>query len=309
MKKFWLLYLLLFISGSMAIYLKAPLVSEAVMPYVPTFLKPQDTSLEGTTTYVTNVVKGTIVQRDVPVHKHPPTQTVVHDDNAFVSPAMEGIYFARATEQPAWGVTHQKTSVYNEKGSYRGLLEGGTIFTCGKGKLTSSKGDLLECTPISGTTTNGAMLLARKDAHFFTGDYTKLAKKQIEMLRTYYQLNTKLVERRKKLLEDAASRNPYFQSSRKAYIAFNTNIEEAKALQQKAATATNTAKTLLDEKLRALKLKEVSLKAAFEGEQKKFVEWKTVHARELPNPDTDVQMKNWKDEKTKLISALPGLAF
>jgi hypothetical protein len=309
MKKFWLLYLLLFISGSMAIYLKAPLVSDAVMPYVPTFLKPQDTSLGGTTTYVTNVVKGTIVPRDIPAHKRPPTQTGGSEVDSFVSPALEGIYFARSTEHPTWGVTHQKTSVYNEKGSYRGLLEGGTIFTCGKGKLTSSKGDLLECTPISGATTNGIMLLARKDAHFFTGDYTKLAKKQIEMLSTYYQLNTKLVDRRKKLVEEAANRNPYFQTSRAAYLAYNKSIEEAKALQQKAATATDTAKTLMDEQLRTLKMKEVPLKATFEAEQKKFVEWKTLHAHELPNPDTDVQIKNWKDEKAKLISELPGLAF
>jgi hypothetical protein len=308
MKKFWLLYLLLFISGSMAIYLKAPLVSDAVMPYVPAFLKPQDTSL-GTTTYVTNVVKGTVVPRDIPTHKRPPTQTVVPEDDSFVSPAMEGIYFARATESPTWGVTYQKTSIYNEKGSYRGLLEGGEIFTCDKNKLSSSKGDLVECTPISKANTNGPLLLARKDAHFFTGDYTKLAKKQIEMLSTYYQLNTKLIERRKKLLEDAASRNPYFQSSRTAYLALNKSIEEAKALQQKAAKATDSAKTLLDEQLRALKMKEVPLKATFEAEQKKFIEWKTAHARELPNPDTDTQMKMWKDEKTKLISGLPGLAF
>jgi hypothetical protein len=308
MKKFWLLYLLLFISGSMAIYLKAPLVSEAVMPYVPAFLKPQDTSL-GTTTYVTNVVKGTVVPRDVPTQKRPPTQTVVSEDDGFVSPALEGIYFARSTEHPTWGVTYQKTSVYSDKGSYRGLLDGGHIFTVGNGKLTSSKGDLLECTPISGTFTNGALLLARKDAHFFTGDYTKLAKKQIEMLSTYYQLNTKLIDRRKKILEEAASRNPYFQSSRTAYLALNKNIDEAKALQQKAAKATDSAKTLLDEQLRALKMKEVPLKATFEAEQKKFVEWKTAHARELPNPDTDTQMKSWKEEKSKLISALPGLAF
>jgi len=308
MKKFWLLYLLLFISGSMAIYLKAPLVSEAVMPYVPSFLKPQDTSL-GTTTYVTNVVKGTVVPRDVPANKHPPKKTGIPEDDSFVSPAMEGIYFARATESPTWGVTHQKTSVYTENGSYRGLLDGGHIFTVGKGKLTSSKGDLLECTPISGTFTNGALLLARKDAHFFTGDYTKLAKKQIEMLSTYYQLNTKLIERRKKILEDAASRNPYFQSSRTAYLALNKNIDEAKVLQQEAAKATDAAKTLLDEQLRALKIKEVPLKATFEAEQKKFIGWKTAHARELPNPDTDSQMNTWKEEKSKLISGLPGLAF
>lgn len=309
MKKFWLLYLLLFISGSLAIYLKAPLISEQIMPYVPSCLKPNDPSL-AKTTYVTNTVVGTIVPKAPPSEqKQPPKKVVVPEDDAFVSPAMEGIYFARSSEQPAWGVTHQKTAFYNEKGANRGILEGGEVFTCRKGKLSSSRGEILECQLLSGTLTNSTLFIARKDAHFFTGDYTKLAKKQIEMLSEYYQLNVKLVERKKKLLEEGAVRNPYFQSSRTAYLALNKNIEEAKATQQKLATATDAVKTALDEQMRAFKMKETPLKAAFEAEQKKFVEWKQLHAKELPNPDTDSQMKIWRDQKAKLIPALPGLAY
>jgi len=308
MKKFWLLYILLVITGSMAIYLQAPLISEQIMPYVPSYLKPNDPSL-AKTTYVTNTVVGTIVPKDPSEKNPPPKKVVLPEAETFVSPAMEGIYFARSTEQPEWGVTHQETSYYNEKGANRGVLEGGEIFVCRKGKLSSSKGDLLECQLLSGPLTNSTLLLARKDAHFFTGDYTKLAKKQIEMLSEYYQLNMKLIERKKKLLEESAARNPYFQSSRTAYLALTKNIEEAKAAQQKLATATDSVKTALDEQLRAFKMKETPLKAAFEAEQKKFVEWKQLHAKELPNPDTDSQMKTWRDQKAKLIPALPGLAF
>jgi len=308
MKKFWLLYILLLITGSMAIYLKAPLLTDTIMPYVPEYLKPNDPSL-AKTTYVTNIVKGTIVHQEAPVKKQPPQKVVVPEEETFVSPALEGIYFARSSEQPGWGVTHQKTSFYTDKGAHRGLLEGGAIFICRKGKLSSSKGDLLECQLIAGSLTNSTVLIARKEAHFFTGDYTKLAKKQIDMLSEYYRLNTQMIERKKKLLEEGAARNPYFQSSRTAYLALTKNIEEAKATQQKLATATDAVKTALDEQMRAFKMKETPLKAAFEAEQKKFVEWKQLHASELPNPDTDSQMKTWRDQKAKLISALPGLAF
>jgi hypothetical protein len=308
MKKFWLLYILLLITGTTAIYLEAPLLTEKIMPYVPSYLKPYDPSL-ATTTYVTNTVKGTIVRTGTAPKKHTHTKEEPIDEDAIVSPAMEGIYFARSNEQPAWGVSYQRTTYYNEKGAYRGMIDGGEIFTCNKGKLSSSKGELLECQLISGTFTNGPLLIARKDAHFFTGDYTKLAKKQIAMLSEYYKLNTKLVERRKKILEDNASRNPYFLSSKAAYVALNKNIDEAKSLQQKLSSATDSAKMALDEQLRALKIKEVPLKATFEAEQKKFIEWKQAHARELPNPDTDAQMLAWRDQKSKLIPSLPGLAF
>jgi hypothetical protein len=308
MKKFWLLYFLLFFSGSLAIYLKAPLISEEIMPYVPSCLKPNDPSL-AKTTYITTTVAGTIVPKDPSEKKHPPKKEVLPVEETIVSPALEGIYFARSTEQPEWGVTHQKTSFYNEKGANRGVLEGGEIFVCRKAKLSSSKGDILECQLLSGTLTNSPLFIARKDAHFFTGDYTKLAKKQIAMLREYYQLNMKLIERKKKLLEEGAARNPYFQSSRTAYLALSKNIEEAKATQQKLATATAAVKTALDEQLRAFKMKETPLKAAFDAEQKKFVEWKQLHASELPNPDTDSQMKAWRGQKAKLVSSLPGLAF
>lgn len=308
MKKFWILYTLLLLTGTMAIYLEVPLLTKTIMPYVPAYLKPNDPSLSPTT-FVTNTVKATTVQQGTPAIKQPPKKVELPEEETFVSPAMEGIYEALSNEHPTWGVTHQRTSYYTDKGVYRGLIEGGEIFTCLKKKLNSSKGDLLECQLIAGPQTNGTFLIARKDAYFFTGDFRKLPKKQIETFREYYQLNAKLIERRKKLQEEGATQNPYFQTSRAAYTAMSKNAEEGKALLKKMSTTTNSEKAALDEQLRALKYKEAPLKAAFEAEQRKFVEWKKLHAKELPNPDTDLQMKTWRDQKEKLVPLLRGLAF
>jgi hypothetical protein len=270
-------------------------------------MKPQDPTL-ASTTMVTNIVTATIVPKDRVKKTPPPTKKVVlPEDESFVSPALEGIYYARASEHPGWGITFQKTVCYNEKGNNLGTIEGGELLNCLKGKLTSSKGDLLECQPHS--TTNAPLFIARKDAHFFTGDYTKLASKQIQMLTTYYQLNGKIVERRKKLLDDSANMNPFFQSTKTAYAALTKNIEEAKELQQKLGAATDSKKMALDEQLRALKVKETSLKLAFDEAQNKFKEWKARHAAQLPNADTDPTIRTWVAEKQKLVSSLPGLAF
>lgn len=306
MKTFWILYVLLLVSGTLAIYEFAPRLTSTVMPYAPNWMKPQDPTLV-TTTVITNRVIGTIVPKDSPKKDPPKPKEVLPEDESFVSPAMEGIYYARQNEDPDWGVTFQKTTFYNAKGMNLGIIEGGEILDCLKGKLNSTKGDLLECRIRSNT--NAPVMIARKDAHFFTGDYNKLTTKQIEMLAKYYQLTTKIAERRKKMIEDNALRNPYFQESRTAYLALMKNIEEAKALQQQLATATDSKKMALDEQLRALKVKETSLKATFDAAQKKFVEWKTAHAIELPNPDTDPTIKAWLAEKKNMISALPGLAF
>jgi hypothetical protein len=307
MKLFWIPFVIIFTCGSVALYYYAPMCSSTVVPYVPNWLKPQDPTL-ASTTLITNIVTATIVPKDSVKKTPPPIKKVIlPEDESFVSPALEGIYYARASEHPGWGITFQKTPCYNDKGNHLGTIESGELLNCLKGKLTSSKGDLLECQPRS--TTNAPLLIARKDAHFFTGDYTKLAAKQMQMLATYYQLNGKIIERRRKLLDESANMNPFFQSTKTAYAALTKNIEEAKELQQKLGTATDSKKMALDEQLRALKIKETSLKLAFEEAQKKFKDWRTLHAAQLPNADTDSTIKAWAAERQKLVSSLPGLAF
>ena len=306
MKRFWIPFALILISGTLAIFYYAPMCSAMVMPFVPNWMKPNDPALVSTT-FVTNKVVGTVITKDPPPKPPAKKQEVLPEDDSFVSPALEGIYYARASEHPGWGVTHQKTSFYNEKGVYRGTLDSGEILNCLKIKIASSKGDLLECQLRSST--NAPLLIARKDAHFFTGDYNKLVAKQIQMLASYYQLNGKIAERRHKLLEDGANLNPHFQASRAAYQVLIKNIEEAKLLQQQLATATDSKKMALDEALRALKVKETGLKKAFEEIQRSFVEWKTKHASQLPNPETDPTIKKWIEERQNMVSALPGLAF
>jgi hypothetical protein len=306
MRRFWIYFAFTLINGTAVIYYYAPMCSARILPFVPNWMKPNDPTL-ASTTFITNKIAGTVLPKDPPPKAPPKKQEVLPEDDSFVSPALEGIYYARASEHPGWGVTHQKTPYYNEKGVYRGTLDSGEILNCLKGKLPSSKGDLLECQLRSST--NAPLLIARKDVHFFTGDYNKLAAKQIQMLASYYQLNGKIAERRRKLLEEGANLNPHFQTSRTAYQALIHNIEEAKLLQQQLATATDSKKMALDEELRALKVKETGLKKAFEEIQKSFVEWKTKHASQLPNPETDPTIKKWIEERQNMISALPGLAF
>lgn len=306
MKLFWIPFIVILLSGTATIYYYAPTCSATVMPYVPNWMKPQDPTLISTT-ITTNKVVGTILPKE-PVQKDPPKKTeVLPEDDSFVSPALEGIYYARSNEHPGWGVTYQETAFYNEKGAYLGVIPSGEILNCLKGKLASSKGDLIECQRSSST--NAPLLIARKDAYFFTGDYNKLAAKQVQMLATYYQLNGKITERRRKLLDEGANLNPHFQATRTALVALTQNIEAAKQLQQQLAGATGPKKMALDEQLRALKVKETGLKITFDETQKSFVAWKKQHLSELPNPETDPTIKAWYADKQKLISSLPGLAF
>ena len=306
MKKFWIPFVLILISGTTAIYCLAPRCSSVIMPFVPQWMKPQDPSL-ASTTFITNRVAATLLPKDPPPKAPPKKIEVLPEDDSFVSPALEGIYYARANEHPGWGVTYQKTLYYNEKGTCLGTIDSGEILNCLTGKIASSKGALLECQPRGST--NAPLFVTRKDVHFFTGDYNKLAAKQIQMLVSYYQLTSKIAERRRKILEDGASLNPHFQASRAAYIALTKNIEEAKLLQQQQATATDSKKMALDEALRALKIKETGLRKTFDEIQNSFVEWKRQHASQIPNPETDATIKIWTAEKQKLIAGLPGLAF
>ena len=185
MRKFWIPFIFILVSGTVALYYTAPICSAWIMPFIPNWMKPQDTTLVSTT-YTTNKVVGTLLQKETPQNIPQKKKEVLPEDDSFVSPALEGIYYARSNEHPGWGVTFKKTSYYSQKGANLGTIEGGEIFSCLKGKLVSSKGDLIECQPRSST--NTPLLIARKDAYFFTGDYNKLATKQVLLLITYYQL-------------------------------------------------------------------------------------------------------------------------
>jgi hypothetical protein len=306
MKKIWMPFVLILISGTVAIYYCAPLCSKTLMPFVPNWMKPHAPTV-ASTTFITNTAVVTGLPKESPQKPSQKKKEVLPEDDSFVSPALEGIFYARSSELPGWGVTHQKTPYYNDKGSHLGAIESGEILNCVKGKIISSKGELLECQLRKST--NTVLFVARKDAHFFTGDYNKLAPKQIQMLASYYQFNGKIAERRRKLLEDGATLNPHFQASRAAYQALIKNIEEAKLLQQQQATATDSKKMALDEALRALKIKEVGLRKTFDELQRNFIEWKTQHASQLSNPETDPTLKTWIAEKQKLLEGLPGLAF
>lgn len=303
MKKIWILFFVILVCGTAALYDFAPVCSAQIMPYIPYWMKPHDPTLVSIPHQVVETLLPKEATQKIPLKK----KDVLPEDDSFVSPAMEGIYYARSNEHPGWGITYKKTSYYNEKGAHLGTIGSGEIFSCLKVKLTSSKGDLIDCQPRNST--NAPLLIARKDAYFFTGDYNKLATKQILLLTTYYQLSGKIAERRRKILEDGADLNPHFQASRAAYLALAKNIDEAKALQQQLATATDSKKLALDEQLRALKVKETGLKKTFEEIQKDFVEWKTKNASKLQNPDTDLTIKALLADKQKLIDSLPGLAF
>jgi hypothetical protein len=306
MNKFWISFFVILASGTLALYYSAPLCSKHIMPFVPHWMKPHAPTLESTTPITHKTVETSLPQE--PTRKIPKKKKeVLPEDVSFVSPALEGIYYARSNEHPGWGVTYKKTPYYNEKGAHLGTIESGEIFSCLKVKFTSSKGDLLECLPRGST--NAPLLIARKDAYFFTGDYNKLAVKQLLLLTTYYQLSGKIAERRRKILEESADQNPYYQASRTAYLTLVKHIDEAKALQQQLAAATDSKKLALDEQLRALKVKETGLKKTFEEVQNNFVEWKIKNVSQLQNPDTDLTIKSLLADKQKLIDSLPGLAF
>ena len=297
MKIFWMIFFATFIVGSMAIYAYAPKAAPRVLAFFHAEGSPAEDPM------VSHVP---VKVEAEPVRPAPEPLKTLDDDD--VSPALEGIFPARSNEQPGWGITSHRVSYYKADGSYAGTVEGGVIFDCTK-TVTSSKGTMIECRFLQEGMTDDPFLIGRKDAQFFTASHQKMSKSRTQALKDYYALNGKIEVRRTELLEKGAEQNPHFIAARVAHEAFQKNIQEAKRLEQMRDTLSDSKRVALEDKLRELKLKEVTLKKNFEEKQDKFVAWKKAHAAELPKPEDDTTIQEWAREKKRLAAALPGLAY
>ena len=290
-----------FVVGSVAIYYVAPKVG----PVVAAYLRAEGTDGEEPPE---SVDSGPRAPSGTPVAapgKSPADTLPKAPDDDDLSPALVGIYPARSSESPGWGVTTHAISYYKADGSRVGTVEGGVLFDCSK-MHTSSKGTMVECSFLQDGMTDGTFFIGRKDAQFFTGSHQKLSKARVRALKEYYALSGKIEARRADILERSAAMNPHFAEARKAYEAFQKNIEEAKRLEQLREKLTDVKRMELEDQLRELKLKEVGLKKTFEETQEKFTAWKKAHA---PKPEDDTDIQKWTQEKKRLAPALPGLAY
>ena len=242
-----------------------------------------------------------------PVSPPPVTPTKAPNDEE-PSPALVGIYPARSNELPGWGVTSHKIPYYKADGTYVGTVEGGVLFDCGK-TLTSSRGVMIECRFQQDDLPGDTFFIGRKDAQFFTSTYRKLSKSRVQALKQYYALNGKIEARRTEIMEKGANQNPYFAPARAAHEAYQKHIQDAQQLEQMRDKIEGTKRMELEDKLRALKMNEGTLRKAFEETQEKFTAWKKAHAADLPKPENDADTQEWTREKKRLAAALPGLAF
>ena len=303
MNFFWVIFSVVFIAGSVGIYVAAPVAGPRVVAYFRSEVPSAGDALPAVPAGAGNA------QDEAPEPVAPAAEVALRTlDDGEVSPALEGVFLARASEQPGWGVTSHKTPCYKADGAYAGTVEGGLLFDCA-GSYTSSKGSMVECRFLKDEGAGDAVFIGRKDALFFTESHRKLSKARIRAMADYYTLNGKIEVRRAELLEKGAGQNPYFAAARAAHEAFQKNIQEAKRLEQSRDTLTGTKRMALEDQLRELKLKEVALKKTFEEKQDAFLAWKTAHADELPKPEDDADIQAWTREKKRLAAALPGLAY
>ena len=289
MNIFWMIFFGTFVVGSVFIYAFAPKVGPGL---VARFRAEPLTHAE----YQLEAVS----DANTPQPEQP-LRTLEHEE---VSPALEGIFLAKANEQPGWGITSHRISYYKADGSYEGTVEGGILFDC-VNTVTSSKGSMIECRFLE-EGTGDLFLIGRRDAMFYTGTHKRLLRSKIQALKDYYALNGKIETRKTELLE---KRSPHFTAARAAYEAFLKNVQEAKQLEQTRDKLTGVKRMELEDKLRELKLKEVGLKKTLDEANDKFAEWKKTHAADLPKPEDDTNIQEWMREKQRLAAALPGLAY
>jgi len=225
-------------------------------------------------------------------------------------PAMVGVQPVRPREMPGWGVTMRVTPCYTLEGVRAELLPGGVLFDCLK-THGSSNGEMVECRTVAadGTPEARVVLIHRREALFLTASRDTLSKARIQALQQYYALNAKIHERKRDLLQRRAEENPHLNAARIAYEAYERNQNAARRLAKEREAAHEGRRMEIEDQLRAVKVEDVRLAKALEEEQEKFRKWKKEHAAGQVALEEDPQIQTWMDEKQRLRVRIPGLAF
>jgi hypothetical protein len=305
MRYFWPIYLVTAAVGTAGVYVAAPLAR----PFVPDALKravsavlsrqPPETEASGAETL------------SPPSPLSPPSMLPSPRQDAEADelpPALHGIYFAQRGEKPGWGVTRHPTAYYTSDGTRAGQVDGGVLLDF-QGTRTSSKGGMVECILHGENIPATPLLVSAADIYLFTGDYRKLSSNQLADLKAYYALGGKIALRKKELLQDAARKNPFFESYQTSYNTLMAHVEQAKELTTRRDKAMDLDRMRVEDKLREMKVAEVRLRKEYDEIHQKFRTWKEQHANELAKPENDASVRQWAQQQAELIPRVPGLAY
>ncbi|MDD2598501.1 MAG: hypothetical protein PHO37_04670 [Kiritimatiellae bacterium] len=308
MKKFWMIYGLVAIAGSVGIYFTAPLAR----PLMERFVKQEEEK-----TVVTNAFQavgepfGNDVakpERQPSVKPGVPPVTVVEANDIGDPPALMGIFRASGREKPSWGVVQTKTNLYAEDGKRLGEVPAGVVVYYKEARV-SSKGTMAWCTLLLKGKEEGAFLIKRSDLVLFTGDYEKLTARQRATVEDYYKTKGELDDRKKELMHQLAIRNPYYTQYKTAYEVYMAHIDKAKTLTAKRDAAEGLIRSSLDDQLRRMKAEGTALQKTYDEVHLKYKGWKEANAASLPDPAKDQKINEYRSEMQRLAKLIPGLAY
>ena len=184
--------------------------------------------------------------------------------------------------QSGWGITKTATPYYSAEGKYLGMLPGGTLFDYSAVK-TSSKNMVLEAKVRQDGDWTGPFLLDGTSLAIFEGKPDNINPQTIADLTGYFSITSKLAERKDALEKAGYEKSPGFEAARRAQERYSESIRQAAELSAQADKATGSAKSKLDDQLRALKYEQVRIKAEADKEAAGYKAWKD--ANPLP-PET-----------------------
>jgi uncharacterized protein (DUF1697 family) len=217
---------------------------------------------------------------------------------------------SRGDAVPAWGIVRQQASRYTPEGVRDGTVEAGTFVDCQK-VVGSSKGPMAVCLlePADGTTV-ARRLINTKDLHLFTGTFRILARGQQQALRTYYELDGRIMLRKNELLQASAAKNPHFSAYQAAYRELTAHIRKSRDEVFRRDHAVGGAdRVQAQERLFAARMEERRLRTVLEEAGKRFTTWRGEHTGELALPEHDEEITDLTRLKKTLSSMLPGLGL
>ncbi|MFO7936417.1 MAG: hypothetical protein R6V06_02285 [Kiritimatiellia bacterium] len=311
MKKFWVIYISVAVAGSVAVWRVAP----SSGPVLKKFHRKNKVAVNEKTEPVFNkskIIAAGEFKPDDAISSGASAAGVHKNDNLSVDdpPALLGIF--RVTpghgENPSWGVVRHGTAFYDPKGKRLGEIPGGVILEFIELRK-SSKGSMVLCKLRYKGREIGPCLIKQTDVSLFSGSFSDLSEASRNNLQEYYRLKGMMEKRRIALMEQTARKNPHYLKYKSAYERFMDHIEAAGELTGQRDSSTGLKRSRLDDQLRRMKNEEVKLKKEYKQIHDKYKAWKKKHAADLPDIDSDSEIKEYRMRMQQLSRLIPGLAY
>ncbi|HAS83194.1 MAG TPA: hypothetical protein DCS43_11120 [Verrucomicrobia bacterium] len=196
-----------------------------------------------------------------------------------------------------WGASiRTETDIFGQDGKKLRSVPAGSLVSVHSTKQTP-KGEVVLCTVGSSQGRFDNVYIRRHDLELYEGQaIVESTKEQRELVSKRARLLAQIETRTKAMETAAKGKNPYQEQYRSVLVEYKGINDQSVALNKEWGSSTGSKRVDLGNKLRLLKNEQANLMPRYQDIKQKKEAWEQNNSATKPDPDTDPQIQNLKEQ-------------